>query len=112
MKSKIVSERQRQLFKLLENCGELIFAGGHNGINANICGEFHIQGYDDEDRLEVGDGTHHIHIQWDKVKRFEIGKYNGEGVITFFDGDTRLFKLYRPEGEFPENIRKLSGNLV
>ena len=112
MSRTMVSDAQRSLFGALRDCGELIFACGHDGITANIVGEFYIQRVKDEDRLVVGDGTQHVHIDWDNVRRVEIGDFYGEGMLTFFDGDTRLFKLYRVEGQYPEHVVVLCGSLV
>lgn len=108
----IVSESQRTLFALLPACGELVFACGHDGINANIVGEFHIQSLPDEDRLVVGDGTQHVHIDWRRVRHAEVSEYNGEGLLTFLDGRTVLFKLYRLAGPYPEMVAAAAGTLV
>lgn len=34
-----------------------------------------------------------------------------EGVLEFFDGDEKLFRLYRPEGAYSEEVMALTGDL-
>ena len=109
---KNMSNQQRVLFLLLENCGELVFACGPRGVSANLVGKLSVhKNNHKEDQLNVGDGTNHVHIEWDRVKRFEVGSFHGEGVLTFFDGVEPLFKLYRLEGPFPKSIEDMAVNL-
>lgn len=108
----MLSESQENLFEELATAGELIFATGPKGVTANIVGEFYVKQYDDEFRLQVGDGTQHIHVDWTRVKRVEVGDHYGEGMLTFFDGDERLFRLYRPDGPFGSRIEGLAGPLI
>lgn len=83
----------------------MVFTCGPKGITANLVGKFSVQKNNhQEDQLNVGDGTDHVHIEWDRVKRFEVGIFHGEGVLTFFDGVEPLFKLYRTEGPFSKSI--------
>lgn len=106
------SEKQKKLFEEITKCGELIFACGPEGVSANIVGKFHVRRYGDEDRLDMGDGTNHVHIDWANIGRVESGSYHGEGMLTFFKGDKVMFKLYRPAGEFPHEVVRLMGDLV
>jgi hypothetical protein len=100
-----VSEKQKQLFDLLETAGELVYACGPKGAVANLVGHFKVVKYDNsEDRLDVGDGTCHVHMDWSRVKRFVVGEFHGEGTLTFYDGDEYLFRLYRMEGSFSDAI--------
>lgn len=110
--SYFISEKQKKLFERLGECGDLLFACGPKGISANIVGPFCVRRTGDEDRLEMGDGTNHVHVDWDRVKRAEVGVFHGEGMLTVFDGDETLFRLYRPEGKYPKEIIELEGNLV
>jgi len=108
------SEKQRALFLELASTGELIFACGPSGISANLCGFWRVQRYPEnkEDRLEVGDGTHHVHVNWERVKRVDHSTLHGEGVLTFFDGDEKLFRFYRPAGDFSDSLKQLIGPLL
>ncbi|MCH8987106.1 hypothetical protein IIA94_02985 [Patescibacteria group bacterium] len=88
MKSAFKSDKQKELFEVLSRCGELIFACGKEGVSANIVGEFIVKRYDnDEDRLDMGDGTNHVHIDWNKITKVEMGSFHGEGheegMLTF-----------------------------
>ncbi|MDF1663662.1 MAG: hypothetical protein P1V97_17975 [Planctomycetota bacterium] len=112
MSSRIVSNKQRQLFKALEHEGTLIFAAGPKGISANIVGEFQVRSLDSEDRLCMGDGTNHIHIDWSRIKAAEIGDFHGEGMLTFYDGDEVLFRLYKPAGPYRKELQDSSGALL
>lgn len=112
MSKTLVSDLQTRLFAAIAECGELIFACGHDGVSANIVGEFHIQHVGGEDRLAVGDGTHHVHINWSRVRRMTIGEFHGEGMLTFLDGDVVLFKLYRPAGPYPPGVAECTGALI
>ena len=117
MKSAFKSDKQKELFEVLSRCGELIFACGKEGVSANIVGEFIVKRYDnDEDRLDMGDGTNHVHIDWNKITKVEMGSFHGEGheegMLTFFNNDEPLFKLYRPQGEYPQEVKNLVGALL
>ena len=112
MSRKIVSEKQRQLFEQLAEAGPLVFACGPKGISANIVGEFSVRVQNNEDLLCMGDGTNHVHINWERLKVAEIGEFHGEGVILFRDGDESLFRLYRPAGLFNKDIENSTGLLV
>jgi hypothetical protein len=111
MPSKLQFQRQRDLFKQIEECGDLIFACGPNGISANIVGPFRIERFGSEDLLIMGDGTQHVHIDWLRVKEVEHGDFHGEGMLVFKDNGEVLFRLYRPEGPFPPAVLGLCGRL-
>ena len=108
------SAQQIALFEEISKSGELVFACGPKGISANIVGSFCVKHYPDkkEHRLEMGDGEQHVHIDWARVKKVTYGTFHGEGLLTFFDGDEPLFKLYRMEGEFSEKIKEMVGNII
>lgn len=112
MSKTLVSDLQTRLFAAIAECGELIFACGHDGVSANIVGEFHIQHVGGEDRLAVDDGTHHVHIDWSRVRRVAVDEFHGEGMLTFLDGDVVLFKLYRPAGSYPPGVTQFAGALI
>lgn len=95
------------LFKALADIPTLIFSGGKPGYNANIVGKFTINETVNEDSLDMGDGTNHVHIDWSKLAGYEIGSFHGEGMITFFDVECdSLFKMYNPDGPFHGEIFK------
>ena len=108
-----VSEKQKDLFEKLSGCGELIFATGSKICVANLVSQFSVnRNHHNEDQLDVDDGTHHVHIDWSHIKRCEIGDFHGEGMLSFFDGETPIFRLYRGDGPYPLEIEKLAGLLV
>lgn len=108
-----MSERQIALFKMIESEGELVFACGPRGVVANIVGHFKVQkNHHDEYQLDMGDGTSHVHIDWMRIKRFEVSLIHGEGLLIFFDDNEPLFRLYRVSGPYSDNITKVSGVLT
>lgn len=109
------SEKQRRLFELLSQFNDLIFACGPAGISTNVQGQFRIASYEQEDRLELGDGNFHVHIDWERVKSavfsvITIGD-RSEGVVSFKDGDESLFKFYRQSGDFPDEVKRFGGHI-
>ena len=113
MTTKFTNPRQKELFELISKSGELIFATGTHGLSANIVGEFKINHFrEKEHRLDMGDGTNHVHIDWSKITSFECGSFHGEGMLTFFSGDDVVFKLYRMAGEFSEPITSFNKDLI
>ncbi len=108
------SEKQKVLFSEIEKSGDLIFGCGPEGISANIVGNFKVNYIDgkNEHRLDMGDGTNHVHIDWAKVTRFECGNFHGEGKLSFYNHKTELFRLYRMDGLFSPKIHELAGNLI
>jgi hypothetical protein len=110
---KSISPKQAELFEALEKCGEMVFACGPRGISANLVGQFVVKkNHLGDDQLDVDDGTHHVHVDWLRVKRVELSDFHGEGLLTFFDGTDALLKLYRMEGPFPKVIESFVGNLI
>lgn len=113
MSKKIVTKSQREFFKALEGYPILIFAGGKHGYCANIVGNFVLAETPTEDRLDMGDGTNHVHIDWSKLAGFETGSFHGEGMITFVDNEgASLFKMYNPSGSFHEKIFEKGGSFL
>ena len=113
MTKKIVSAKQRLIFESLSKYPMLIFAGGRQGYSANIVGQFNINSMANEDRLDMGDGTNHVHIDWSQIASYVAGEFHGEGVITFsnVNGES-LFKLYNPNGIFREDVFQQGGSLL
>jgi len=111
-----VSEKQRVLFDAISRAGDLIFAAGPTGISANVCGPFKVTRYGDEDRLEMGDGNFHVHVDWRRVKNANatVVQIEGrqEGVIEFSDGSEKLFRFYRQTGPFADSVNSLVGELL
>lgn len=114
MQNEFFSDNQKKLFAEIEKAGELVFACGPRGMSANIVGEFCVRYYPEkkEHRLEMGDGSQHIHIDWSRVKFVEYSLFHGEGVLSFKDGDEILFRLYRIDGEFSSEVKNLVGLLI
>ena len=107
-----ISEKQKHLFKQLETEGELVFAVGPKGAVANLVGVFTVRrNRHDEDQLDVGDGTCHVHLDWSRIKKIKISELHGEGLLIFFDGDEALFRLYRMEGPYSSAISDLAMSL-
>jgi hypothetical protein len=112
MPSKILSDKQKKLFDAIAKSGTLIFEAGPKGIDANIVGTFEVRHCGSEDRLEMGDGTNHVHIDWKRVRSVELGSYHNEGMLTFLDGSEVLFRLYKISGQWPKEIKALMGALL
>lgn len=103
---------QRALLEAVCQSGTLIFSIGGDAVSANLVGTFAIRRYEDEDRLDVGDGTDHVHVDWDLVARAEVGTSRGEGLLTFWSGADLLFEMFRPAGPFPQDVAALAGELM
>jgi len=103
---------QRALFEAVGRSGKLIFSTGGDTISANLVGVFTVRRHGKEDRLDVDDGTHHVHVKWHRVARAEIGTSGGEGLLTFWNGNDLLFELFRPAGSFPAEVEALVGELM
>jgi hypothetical protein len=56
MPSKMLSDKQKQLFDAIAKSSTLIFEAGPEGIDVNIVGTFEVRRCGSEDRLEMGDG--------------------------------------------------------
>lgn len=86
----------------------MVFACGPKGVSANLVGHFVVQkNHTQDDQLNVKESIDHVHIDWNRVKRAELGNFHGQGMLTFFDGDEPLFKLYRMDGAFPKQVTDL-----
>jgi hypothetical protein len=112
----VMSPKQQELFSHVSNCGDMVLGIGPKGVSANLVGRFSVRKHDDHQGkqdliLDCDDGTCHVHIDWSRVKRVAISDHSGEGVLSFFDGDERLFNLYRMDGPFPADVEKLAGDL-
>lgn len=104
------SKKQAELFNEIAKCGDLLFACGPKGVSANIYGSFSVvRAGEKEDRLDMGNGTQHVHIDWSRIKRVEVKELGGEGILTFFDKEESLFKLYRFSGPFSDAIARRNG---
>jgi NOL1/NOP2/fmu family ribosome biogenesis protein len=112
MASKIFSDKQKKLFEAIAKSGILIFETGPQGIEANIVGTFAVRKSRNEDRLEMGDGTNHVHIDWKRVRSVEAGAHGNEGTLTFMDGEEILFHLYKINGQWSAAVKALVGNLL
>ena len=111
MADRLASPRQRALLDAIVASGPLILACGPEGVSVNLVGRFRLVRHGDEDRFDLGDGTHHVHVDWHRVTKAEFGEFEGEGMVTFRDGDRVLFKLYRSAGPFPMQVQALGGAL-
>lgn len=103
---------QEALFDAICRSGPLIFSTGGDVVSVNLVGTFAVRRHGKEDRLDVGDGTDHVHIKWHGVTRAEIGMSDGEGLLTFWNGNDLLFELFRPAGAFPDEVAALVGELM
>ena len=115
MESRIfVSKKQEILFKAIEKSGKLIFACGKEGVSANLVGNFKVRKNSrSDDQLNVDDGTHHVHIDWNTIHHVKIGTHHSEGILTFYNNHNEsLFKLYRIEGPFEDHFKNLCGVLI
>ena len=106
--ARTASAPQRAFFDVLARCGKLIVAIGPQGISANLVGTLRLRRHGLDDLLDVDDGTHHVHVDWSRVKRVEIGASGGEGLITLHDGAEALFRIYRSEGPYPAAVSRLA----
>ena len=65
---KSINENQKKLLELTGNSEKLIFAAEILGVSANLAGKFSIEkNNNNEDQLNVGDGTNQVHIDWSIV---------------------------------------------
>jgi hypothetical protein len=103
---------QKALFDAVCRSGDLVFSTGGDVVSANLVGTFTVRRYGKEDRLDVGDGTNHVHVRWGRLTRAEIGKSGSEGLLTFWSGSDLLFELFRPAGAFPAEVEALVGELM
>lgn len=110
---RFISEKQRKLFEALAESGEMVFACGPKGISANIVGHFLVRkNQRQDDQLDVKESIDHVHVDWSRVKRVELGDFHGESMLTFFDGSEPLFKFYLMEGSFSPQVIEHIGSLT
>jgi hypothetical protein len=101
---KRASPAQKALFEALSRCGTIVVATGPRGVSANLVGEVYVRRHDGDDVLDVDDGTHHVHLDWSRLKKAEVSSWHGEGLVVLFDGEEPLLRLYRLEGAFPPEV--------
>lgn len=109
------NRKQKELFHLICNSGELTLVGGAKGIGIHLLGNFHMTRsdlYGPEDRIDLVHGDSHVHIDWGRLKRCEISSWENEGEIAFYDGNEVLFKIFRKDGPFSSEIMKFEGPLI
>ena len=111
--NKIINQKQKDFFKVLFECGELLFQSKKKGsYSADMKGKFFLNEMVDEDRLDIDSDTH-IHVNWEDVCSVEIGVEKGEGLVSIKDSKNEvLFNFYNFSGTFPEEIKVFEGSLV
>lgn len=107
-----INERQKRLFEAIADAGTISLAMGPAGITCHIVDYCYVTGTDTEDRLDFGDGTHHLHIDWDRMKKATYSILDGRAAISFNDGEHLLFRLYKPDGDYSELVRRRCGVLT
>ena len=107
-----INERQKRLFQALADVGTVSMAIGPQGITCHVVDYCYVTPTDTEHRLDFGDGTHHLHIDWARMKKATCNVLEGRAAVSFLDGDNLLFRLYKPEGDFPEIVKRQCGALV
>ena len=111
--NKIINQKQKDFFKVLFECGELLFQSEKKGsYSADMKGKFFINEMVDEDRLDIDSDTH-IHVNWEDVCSVEVGVEKGEGLVSIKDSKNEvLFNFYNFSGSFPEEVKAFEGSLV
>jgi len=111
--NKIINQKQKDFFKVLFECGELLFQSEKIGsFSADMSGKFFINEMTNEDRLDINDNTH-IHVNWNDVCFVEIGVKKGEGLVSIKDNKNKvLFNFYKFSGSFPWEVEAFEGSLV
>lgn len=107
-----INERQRRLFDALSNLGRLNMAISHPGVTCHIVERCYLTSTESEDRLDFGDGTQHVHVDWTRVTRVQPDVIEGKAALSFMDGDQVLFRLYKPDGDFPAEVHRWMGRLT
>ena len=111
MPGPLQSRPLRALLDAACRSGDLILACGPEGVSANLVGRVAVVRHGAEDRLDVDDGTHHVHMDWARVTRVEVGTSDGEGLLVLHGLSGPLLKLYRPEGPYPAEVGVLANAL-
>jgi len=111
--NKIINRKQKDFFKVLFECGELLFQSEKNSsYSADMKGKFFINEMVDEDRLDIDSDTH-IHVNWENVCSVEVGIEKGEGLVSIKDSkNVVLFNFYNFSGSFPGEVKAFEGSLV
>ena len=110
MASKFTNRKQKEFFQKLFDSGELLFSSGKtvkSSFSADMYGLFQISELKNEDRLDIDDNTH-VHVNWENIHSVSIGLSQGEGEATFFNNEGKaLFRFYKFDGPFPQEIKDL-----
>ena len=111
--NKIINQKQKDFFKVLFECGELLFQSEKKGsYSADMKGKFFINEMVDEDRLDIDSDTH-IHVNWEDICSVEVSVKKGEGLVSIQDSENEvLFNFYNFSGSFPGEVKAFEGNLV
>ena len=111
--NKITNQKQKDFFKELFKCGELLFQSEKKGsYSVDMKGKFFINEMVDEDRVEIDSDTH-IHVNWEDICSVEIGVEKGEGLVAIKDSKNEvLFNFYNFSGTFPEEVKAFEGSLL
>ena len=111
--NKIINQKQKDFFKVLFGCGELLFQSEKKGsYSADMKGKFFINEMADEDRLDIDSDTH-IHVNWEDICSVQIGVEKGEGLVSIKDRKNEmLFNFYNFSGSFPEEVKALEVSLL
>ena len=103
---------KRNFFKNFFDSGELLFSSGktvHSSFSADMYGLFKISELKNEDRLDIDNNTH-VHVNRENIHSVSIGLSQGEGEATFFNSEGKaLFRFYKFEGPFHQEIKDLEG---
>jgi hypothetical protein len=100
----LASVAQLALFRAIEASGQVVVAVGSPGARANLVGGARVRRHGGEDRIDVDDGTHHVHVDWARLGRAEVTVQDGEGLVEFFDGEVPLLRVYRIAGPFESDV--------
>ena len=111
--NKIINQKQKDFFKVLFECGELLFQSEKKGsYSADTKGKFFINEMVDEDRLDIDSNTH-IHVNWEDVCSVEVRVEKGEGLVSIKDDKNEvLFNFYNFSGSFPKEVKAFEGSLI
>ena len=112
MGSKFTYPKQKEFFLKLFYAGKLLFSSEktvNSSFSADMYGQFKISEIRNEDRLDIDNDTH-VHVNWENIHSVSIGLSQGEGEATFFNSEGKaLFRFYKFEGPFPQEIKDLEG---
>ena len=111
--NKIINQKQKDFFKVLFECGVLLFQSEKKGsYSADMSGKFFFNEMVDEDRLDIDEDTH-IHVNWNDICFVEITNEKGEGLVSIKDSNNKvLFNFYQFSGSFPQKVKVFEGSLL